>query len=329
MFDNAFSFSHTGKAHIYRQTAFMYKYCLILIFVFASVAHAGRYILPPQDIDLVGGLQTTTSNDGDTLLDIARRFDMGQEEILLANPDVDRWLPAVGTLVNLPSRFILPKAVRSGIVLNLPEMRIYYYKSDFLDKTIPSAVITHPISVGRMDWDTPLGLSRIIQKKKNPTWTPPESIRLEHEAEGDPLPRVVPAGPDNPLGLYAMRLDIPGYLIHSTNKPFGVGMRVTHGCVRMYPEDIEVFFEQVPLYTKVTLVNQPVKLGWHGEHLYIEIHPPMEEDSVSDDELLNQAVELVKKKLIDSPSVAIKWSLLRQAVKLRNGIPQIISNDEI
>ncbi len=291
--------------------------------------HAARYVLPPQDIDLVGGLQTTTSSEGDTLLDIARRFDMGQDEMVLANPEVDRWLPDPGTSVILPSRFILPNASRSGIVLNLPEMRMYYYKADFFDKTIPTEVITYPISVGRMDWDTPLGSTRIIQKKKNPTWTPPESIRKEHEADGNPLPKVVPAGPDNPLGLYAMRLGIPGYLIHSTNKPFGVGMRVTHGCVRMYPEDIEVFFAQVPLNTKVTLVNQPVKFGWHGEHLYIEIHPPMEEDHVEDDELLEQAIELVKEKLKDSPSVAIKWSLLKKAVELRNGIPQVISNEAI
>jgi L,D-transpeptidase ErfK/SrfK len=192
-----------------------------------------------------------------------------------ANPNVDRWLPGEGTQVVVPSHYILPRAPRQGLVLNLPEMRMYYFPPKKPGQ--PAQVQTYPIGIGRMDWATPLGVAKITGKVKDPTWTPPESIRREHAAKGDPLPAVVPAGPDNPLGRYAMRLSIPGYLIHSTNKPLGVGMRVSHGCIRMLPDDIERLFPQLPVGTPVNIVNQPVKAGWHGGKLYIEVHPPLEE----------------------------------------------------
>ena len=296
--------------------------------LFAVSAEARNLVLPPGDVDLVGDLRTIFSKEGESLLDIARDHGIGQDEIVLANPQVDRWLPSVGSQVVLPSRYILPDAPRSGLVLNLPEMRIYYYTGESKDEPGVLRLITHPVSVGRMDWNTPLGTTKVVAKKKDPTWTPPESIRREHEEAGDPLPEVVPAGPDNPLGQYAMRLGIPGYLIHSTNKPYGVGMRVTHGCVRMYPEDMEVFFDQVPVNTEVTLVNQPIKVGWYGGQLYIEIHPPMDEDKVSDEQLLEQALTLVRAKVGENPQIAVRWSLLRQAVAEKSGIPQIISRDE-
>ena len=162
-------------------------------------------------------------------------------------------------------------------MLNLPEMRIYYFHQSKYTN-IPQ-IITHPVSVGRMDWETPLGITKIISKQKDPSWRPPQSLKDEAIAEGDdPLPDVVLPGPDNPLGRYAMRLGIPGYLLHSTNKPYGVGMRVTHGCLRMYPEDIEQLFDDVPVGTPVQIVNQPVKLGWLSETLYIEVHPLLEEN---------------------------------------------------
>ena len=159
-------------------------------------------------------------------------------------------------------------------MLNLPEYRFYYFPKSNGDK--PSSVVTHPISIGRQDWETPLGKTTIIQKKENPTWTPPESIKKEHAAKGDPLPNVVAAGPNNPLGLFAMRLGIPEYLIHSTNKPYGVGLRVSHGCIRMYPEDISTLFPVVNVGDQVTIVNHAVKVGWAGNSLYIEVHPPLE-----------------------------------------------------
>ncbi len=216
----------------------------------------------------------------DTLLDIARRYDIGQEQIIRANPDVDRWLPGDGTRVIIPTRYILPAAPREGLVLNVPEMRLYYYPKPKPGET--PVVKTFPVGIGRQDWGTPLGLTKIVGKVKDPTWTPPASIRKEHEENGDPLPAVVPAGPNNPLGQYAMRLAIGGgsYLIHGTNKAFGVGMRASHGCIRMMPEDIEYLFQQTPVGTPVRIVSETAKVGWFGGKLYLEIHEPLEEDRV-------------------------------------------------
>lgn len=303
----------------------MKKTILTVALLTALPSYGQNLVLPPFDVDLVGAITTVSSKPGESLLDIAREHDFGQDEIVFANPEVDRWLPIPGSRVNLPGRFILPKAPRKGVVLNLPELRIYHYSAKPGSENAPQPLITHPVSVGRMDWDTPLGTTKIIQKKKNPTWTPPESIKREHELDGDPLPDVVPAGPDNPLGLYALRLGIPGYLIHSTNKPYGVGMRVTHGCVRMYPEDIEVFFDQVEVNTEVTLVNQPVKLGWYSGQLYLEIHPPLEEDDMDDEQLMQHALDLVEEELGDSREVAVRWSLLRKVVQEKSGMPAIIT----
>ncbi len=236
---------------------------------------AATFDLPSEHFDVIGAVAVVQATYEDTLLDIARRKSIGQDQMERANPNVDRWLPGEGTQVVVPSHYILPRAPRQGLVLNLPEMRMYYFPPKKPGQ--PAQVQTYPIGIGRMDWATPLGVAKITGKVKDPTWTPPESIRQEHAAKGDPLPRVVPAGPDNPLGRYAMRLSIPGYLIHSTNKPLGVGMRVSHGCIRMLPDDIERLFPQLPVGTPVNIVNQPVKAGWHGGKLYIEVHPPLEE----------------------------------------------------
>jgi len=241
----------------------------------STSAFAATFDLPSEHFDVIGAVSVVRTTYEDTLLDVARRKSIGQEQLERANPGVDRWLPGEGTEVVVPSHYILPRAPRRGLVLNLPEMRMYYYPPKKPGQ--PAQVQTYPIGIGRMDWATPLGVTKITGKVKDPTWTPPESIRREHAANGDILPEVVPAGPDNPLGRYAMRLSIPGYLIHSTDKPIGVGMRVSHGCIRMLPDDIEKLFPQLPVGTPVNIVNQPVKAGWHGGKLYIEVHPPLEE----------------------------------------------------
>ncbi|MBK6740467.1 MAG: L,D-transpeptidase family protein [Haliea sp.] len=243
--------------------------------LFSTSVFAATFDLPSEHFDVIGAVTVVQTTYEDTLLDIARRKSIGQDQMERANPNVDRWLPGEGTQVVVPSHYILPRAPRQGLVLNLPEMRMYYFPPKKPGQ--PAQVQTYPIGIGRMDWATPLGVAKITGKVKDPTWTPPESIRREHAAKGDPLPAVVPAGPDNPLGRYAMRLSIPGYLIHSTNKPLGVGMRVSHGCIRMLPDDIERLFPQLPVGTPVNIVNQPVKAGWHGGKLYIEVHPPLEE----------------------------------------------------
>ena len=206
---------------------------------------ANRYELSDTGDSLIGEVDFTEASAKDTLLDIARRHGFGYQDMKLINPDVDMWLPGEGQKVVLPSQFILPVAPREGLILNIPEMRLYYYPAK--EKGKPREVITYPLGVGREGWSTPYISTKIIEKKANPNWYPPESIRQEHEEAGDPLPKIVKAGPDNPLGAYAMRLGLPEYLIHGTNRPFGVGMRVSHGCIRLYPEDIEALFSLVKL----------------------------------------------------------------------------------
>jgi L,D-transpeptidase ErfK/SrfK len=240
----------------------------------ANVAGGAEYALPP-DHDVIGEVRRIKARYEDTFVKLAREHGVGYEELRLANPGVDAWLPGEGTEIVLPTRYVLPQAQRTGIVINVPELRLYYFPPDEPDK-----VITHPISIGRMDWQTPLGQTRVVAKAADPSWYPPQSIREEHAARNDPLPAVVPPGPDNPLGKHALRLGIPGYLIHGTNKPSGVGMRVTHGCIRMFPEDIEALFTDVPTGTRVNIVNQPYKLGWsENGALFLEVHPPLEEES--------------------------------------------------
>jgi L,D-transpeptidase ErfK/SrfK len=312
----------------------MYQPLLFIALVlstFTSVL-ADTFVLPPADVDVVGQVQTMTASSDETLLDIARRYDIGQNEILLANPDVDRWLPADGSKVILPTRYILPEADRSGLVLNLPEMRLYYFPQPRPGET--PVVITHPISVGRMDWNTPLGLTKIVSKQIDPEWRPPKSIKNEHAQDGETLPDVIRAGPDNPLGRYAMRLGIPGYLIHSTNKPYGVGMRVTHGCLRMYPEDIERLFVDIPVNTPVHIVNQPVKVGWLAGSLFIELHPPLEEDEEKYADYMQSVLSSIADFLSANDdtlninagrTVNLSGHALRQAVAEKSGIPVIIT----
>lgn len=268
---------------------------LPMLGLFAVVAaRAETFILPPPDVDLVGEIRIDYARQEDTLLDIARRNSLGYDEIIQANPGVDRWLPGEGTPVVLPTRYILPDAPREGIVLNLPEMRLYYYpKPKAGEKPV---VRTYPVSIGRMDWNTPLGKTSIVAKQTDPPWYPPASIKAEHAAQGDILPDMVPGGPDNPLGRFAMRLGVPGYLIHSTNKPFGIGMRVTHGCVRMYPEDIETLFPDVPVGTPVHIVNQAVKVGRLAGSLFLEAHAPLDEENIPSEVTFHKAIEVITAK---------------------------------
>ena len=290
---------------------------------FSGLASADIFTLPPPDVDIVGQVQTITASRDETLLDIARRHDLGQNEILLANPAVDRWLPDENAVVTLPNRFILPNAERTGLVLNLPEMRMYYYP-EAEPGEIP-LVVTHPVSVGRMDWETPLGKTRIITKQKDPDWRPPQSLKDEAIAQGDePLPDIVRAGPDNPLGRYAMRLGIPGYLIHSTNKPYGVGMRVTHGCLRMYPEDIERLFVDIPVNTPVHIVNQPIKLGWLAGTLFVELHPPLEEDQELYSNYMQNVLDAIA-EFTPAHDINISGRMLWEAIEHQNGIPVAIT----
>lgn len=292
---------------------------ILLGFVLADAAFARGYLLPPGDAGLVGSVETVRTSGQETLADVARQYNLGHEEIRMANPGVEFWLLADGTEVVLPRRHVLPRAKREGIVLNVPEMRLYYFPRK-CNPDESCEVLTYPVSIGRMDWQTPLGETRVTKKVPNPTWWPPESIRQEAAMDGKFLPSVVPPGPDNPLGNYALYLDLPGYRIHGTNRPLGVGMRVTHGCVRMYPEDIEFLFDWVRVGTLVQIVSQVVKLGWDGDTLYMEVHPPLEEDHRSEAELKDEALKELEEIASERPFTLIGSGFLR-AFEEQNGMP--------
>jgi L,D-transpeptidase ErfK/SrfK len=296
---------------------------MVLILSAVGPASAEQFALPPEGNDVIGVTITTQAETSDTLLDIARRHGVGYEEITNANPGVDPWLPGAGTVVTVPTQRILPRAPRTGVVINLPEHRLYWYPPAVAGK--PPVVWSFPVSIGKMDWHTPLGMTRVVAKVKNPTWTPPKSVRDEHAKNGDILPAVVPAGPDNPLGLFALRLGIPGgaYLIHGTNKPAGVGMQVTHGCMRLYPEDIETLYGLVPVNAPVMIVNQPYKWGWHDGELLIEVHPPLQEDAV-EPPTLTDLTRLIVEATRAEP-LAIDWIGAERTWREARGMPTSVS----
>lgn len=273
--------------------------------------------------DVLGELALTTTVREDTIADIARTYSQGYKEMRLANPHVDPWLTGEDTEVVIPSQYVLPDAPRTGIVINVAEMRIYHFQPPRQGQ--PQDVATYPVSIGRQDWATPHGATKVVSKIKDPTWTPPASIRREHAAEGDILPAVVPAGPNNPLGRFALRLGFNGYLIHGTDKPFGIGMRVTHGCMRLYPEDIDRVFHSVPVGTTVRIVNQPYKLGVSGNQLLLEVHPALEED-IHSGKFAAEFSQVMAKIVPYSVSndIGLDWAALRGAVYRKDGVPVVI-----
>lgn len=270
---------------------------------------------------VIGEIIKVKADQSETLLDIARRNGFGYQDMKLVNPDVDIWLPEQGAEITLPAQFVLPVAPMEGIVLNIPEMRLYYYPPKIKGK--PQEVITYPLGVGRAGWNTPYMKTRVIEKKANPNWYPPESIRKEHEKAGDPLPKIVKAGPDNPLGAFAMRLGNPDYLIHGTNKPYGIGMRVSHGCIRLYPEHIKALFSKVTLRTPVNIINQPYKIGIKENNIYLEAHPFLDEDTEKYENNLTSVVALII-DISNDKDYELDWSAAYAAINKPTGLPIVI-----
>jgi L,D-transpeptidase ErfK/SrfK len=285
----------------------------------ASFAHATTYTLTNANDTVVGEDQTVITVYEDTLYDLAAAYSLGSEELIRVNPGVDPWLPGAGKLLVVPGRHILPPGPHEGIVVNLPEHRLYYYPKP--KRGQPIEIVTYPVSIGKMDWRTPLGLTRVIQKQKDPTWYPPESVRKEHAEEGDPLPARVPPGPKNPLGAYAMRLAAGNgtYLIHGTNNPLAVGLPVTHGCIRMYPDDVAALFPLIPVGTPVRLINEPVKVAWVGGELLLEAHPPVDAQGQSIEPDLEQFSAMLQSE-VGETTVAIHWDYAREVLQKANGV---------
>ncbi len=253
-------------------------------------------------------------HSSDTLIELARIFGIGFNELRDANPDVNVWVPEVGTVLKVPYRRVLPQS-SARIIVNLPEMRVYHKRRDgWLD--------TYPIGIGKEGLLTPKGVTQVTRKAAYPSWYVPESIRKERPS----MPRVVPSGPDNPLGTHAVYLSIPGYLMHGTQKPYGVGRRVSHGCMRLYPEDIVRFYEEVAVNDTVEILNQPIKAGWLGDQLYLQVHDVLsykERSSVKNmvSKVVSQA--LLRRAAVDD-EVVIDWKLLQQTIEQVKGLPQVI-----
>jgi len=289
-----------------------------------------RFTLDPAGHDVVGLIQLTVASAEDTLPDIARRFNLGYEEIVRANPGVDPWLPGAGREIVLPTRFVLPNAPREGIVLNVPAMRLFYYPAR--KKGEPLSVITYPIGVGRVGWATPEGTTKILKRTLDPTWRVPPSIRQEHLEMGDELPAVVPPGPDNPLGRHSFTLGWPGYLIHGTNKAYGVGMRSSHGCIRLYPEDMLQLFDTVPMGTKVRVVNQPLLFGRNGEDVLVQALGALEDDTRDwqkhGRKLMEKALPETVRRGLKEKAITIDWERAEALAIAAHGVPvSVLASD--
>lgn len=297
-----------------------------------------KFRFDPATDEVIGETQITRVQGEDTLPDIARRFNVGYEELVRANPGVDPWLPGVGREIVVPTQFVLPKGAREGIVVNLAQLRVFYFpkepklKKGEVDDGLRT-VITHPIGIGKIGWQTPEGSTKVTGKQKNPTWTPPVSVRKEHKENGDPLPARVPPGPDNPLGAYKLTLGWPSYLIHGTNKPYGVGLRSSHGCIRFYPEDIADLYDQIPVGTKVTVVNQPFVFGWHHGAMYAQAFPIFEDDErdhpQAAETLLNASISDDMWQKMKEHEVAVDLELVNDMMKQSRGIAIPVSRRDI
>ena len=243
--------------------------------------------MPGQSV--IGDPEIVFATDADTLSDLARTYGLGYDEIIAANPDVDPWLPGAGTPVVLPTQYVLPDAEHRGVILNIATRRLFYFPP--VEEGELQRVLTYPIGIGRVGWETPLGETTVVAKAKDPSWWVPASVRREHAEMGNPLPSVVPPGPDNPLGHRVLKLDMPGYLIQGPIAPSGGGMRVSHGCVRLYPENIEFLYELVAVGEAVTIINEPYQFGQRDGMLYFEAHKPLEDDLQPADERLAQLLD--------------------------------------
>jgi L,D-transpeptidase ErfK/SrfK len=293
------------------------------------VANERFEVAPDQDV--VGTVQVVTASKDDTLTDIARRFNVGYEEILRANPKVDPWLPGEGREIVIPSQFILPDAPRTGLVINIAAMRIFYFPP--VKRGQPQAVLTHPIGIGKVGWRTPEGVTKIVRRQKDPTWRVPVSVRKEHKENGEDLEPVIGPGPDNPLGKYAFYLEWPSYLIHGTNKPAGVGLRSSHGCIRLYPEDIEQFYSLVPVGTQVRVVNQPVVFGWRDGELYAQAFDVLEDDSRdwknAERKLLNKQLAARLQQQLQAHHQQVDWARVTDLTHNPRGIPAPITSSDV
>lgn len=288
----------------------------LAIATLCSAPAKAEYALP-----YVGDMVEYDTRYEDTFIHLARDYNLGFTELRAANPYVDPWLPGAGTDLIMPTRHILPNAPREGIVINLADMRLYAYING------DEAPFHTPIGVGREGLNTPEGVTKIVRKKEGPTWTPTERMRRE-----DPeLKAFYPPGGDNPLGTHALYLGWPTYALHGTTKPFGIGRRVSSGCIRLYPEKIIELFDIIPVGTKVTVVNQPIKVAWIDDELFLEANPSLEQSvameemgEVPEEKISNDDMHFIIQTAGEFQD-RLRWPAIRKALKERNGYPVAIA----
>lgn len=280
----------------------------------SGFSFAKMYELPSDSGRVIGRNENHVVQDGETMANIAKLYDVGMLALMAANKGVDPFLPQSGRVLTIPAQLILPEVPREGVVINLAELRLYYFPSNGEE-----VVHIFPVGIGRIGRDTPVMTTSISEKRPNPTWTPPSSIRAEYRAKGIDLPAVVAAGPDNPLGMFALRLAYGSgeYLIHGTNKDFGIGMRVSAGCIRMDPKDIEWLFDKVKRGEKVTIINQPVKVALEPDRsVFVEAHEPLTRSNGKKDDL-----ELPKELDGWLSEFGIKDVRAKAVITAQNGVP--------
>ncbi len=286
---------------------------------------ANHYVINSPQQTVVGVPQVVLARGEDTLSDLARAYGLGYDELIAANPGVDPWMPGDRTPVLLPTQFVLPDTPREGIVLNIASKRLFYYPQ--MPAGQPQVVKTFPIGIGRVGWETPIGATQVVAKAVNPSWYVPASVRREHAELGTPLPQVVPPGPDNPLGTRVLKLEMPGYLIHGTNQPYGVGMRVSHGCIRLYPENIEYLYELVGIGEPVRIINEPFLIGERNGELLFEAHVPLEDDVLGSDERLEQIFAHHKMSSTNELSRTDR-NHIRTIASIANGVPARVRSQD-
>ncbi|MFW0079316.1 MAG: L,D-transpeptidase family protein [Coxiella endosymbiont of Haemaphysalis japonica] len=300
---------------------FFRLFCLFFLFSFVFPTFALCFSLPSKGNDLFGHIQFATVQNGDTFASIPKRYDVGYYELLETNPEINLDHPIPGTVLIIPTQYLLPHVPQNGIVINLAAMRLFYFPKG------KDYFYTFPVGIGKFNWSTPLGKLHIIQKIKNPIWIVPDSIFRYRQEQGDPVPKVVPSGPENPLGYYALRLSEPTYLIHGTNDPGSVGRRSSAGCIHLYPNDIKTLFNMVNINTPVLIINQPYMAGWSEGKLYIEAHLPLEEQRkkllANTSEIVTRLVNSLSKT--DETVYQIDWQKADEIVKEHIGVPTSVS----
>jgi L,D-transpeptidase ErfK/SrfK len=294
------------------------KIQLVILTLIPLFSQAAIFPLPAEGNDMIGQVTEAQVGNYDNNFNILGRvYDLGYTQMVDANPSMRPQSPGVSRITTIPAEYLLPDGPREGIVVNISEMRLYYFPEN------TNEVVTFPVGIGIVGWDTPLVETKIVQKQENPIWTVPKTIQDNYILKGVKFDPIVGPGPKNPLGHFAMRLAVPGYLIHGTNAPTSIGTRASSGCIRLYPEDIKSLFSMVPRGTPVRIIDDPYKIGWNNGQLYLEAHAPLNPDAKQKFDFTQLTNSILA--VIQNTNYAVDWKKTIDIAKQHSGIPQVIS----